>query len=74
LFAQGGLGILSLEAQNVCVLNKWIYKFINQTLFDKNLASKKCLKKSIGHVQWKLENRHLSLFSFNLNGNEEVPK
>ena len=45
LFAQGGLGILSLEAQNACVLNKWIYKLINQTLFDKNLARKKCLKK-----------------------------
>ena len=27
---QGGLGILNLETQNVCLLSKWLYKLINE--------------------------------------------
>jgi len=41
---QGCLGILNLEAQNACLLSKWLYKLINEDEIWQQLLRKKYLK------------------------------
>ncbi|WVZ55695.1 hypothetical protein U9M48_006322, partial [Paspalum notatum var. saurae] len=54
---QGGLGILNLEAQNTCLLSKWLYKLINEDRIQ--LLRKKYLKnKTISEVFWKRKDSH----------------
>ncbi|WVZ96731.1 hypothetical protein U9M48_042332 [Paspalum notatum var. saurae] len=56
---QGGLGILNLEAQNTCLLSKWLYKLINEDGIWQQLFKKKYLKnKTIAEVFWKPEDSH----------------
>ncbi|WVZ54468.1 hypothetical protein U9M48_005255, partial [Paspalum notatum var. saurae] len=56
---QGGLGILNLEAQNACLLSKWLYKLINEDGLWQQLLRKKYLKnKTIGEVFWKPGDSH----------------
>ncbi|WVZ49766.1 hypothetical protein U9M48_001095 [Paspalum notatum var. saurae] len=56
---QGGLGILNLEAQNTCLLSKWLYKLINEDGIWQQLLRKKYLKnKTIGEVFWKPGDSH----------------
>ncbi|WVZ54481.1 hypothetical protein U9M48_005268, partial [Paspalum notatum var. saurae] len=56
---QGGLEILNLEAQNACLLSKWLYKLINEDGLWQQLLRKKYLKnKTIGEVFWKPGDSH----------------
>ncbi|WVZ67862.1 hypothetical protein U9M48_016884 [Paspalum notatum var. saurae] len=56
---QGGLGILNLEAQNTCLLSKWLYKLINEDGIWQQLFRKKYLKnKTIGEFFWKPGDSH----------------
>ncbi|WVZ93427.1 hypothetical protein U9M48_039405 [Paspalum notatum var. saurae] len=56
---QGGLGILNLEAQNTCLLSKWLYKLINEDGTWQQLLRKKYLKnKTIGKDFWKSGDSH----------------
>jgi hypothetical protein len=40
----GGLGILNLEIQNICLLSKWLFKLLNEDGVWQNLLRKKYLK------------------------------
>ena len=56
---QGCLGILNLEAQNACLLSKWLYKLINEDEIWQQLLRKKYLKnKTIGEVFLKPGDSH----------------
>ncbi|WVZ62207.1 hypothetical protein U9M48_011977 [Paspalum notatum var. saurae] len=56
---QGGLEILNLEAQNTCLISKWLYKLINENGIWQQLLRKKYLKnKTIGEVFWKPGDSH----------------
>ncbi|WVZ49763.1 hypothetical protein U9M48_001092 [Paspalum notatum var. saurae] len=56
---QGGLGIKNLEIQNVCLLSKWLYKFINEEGVWQELLKNKYLQgKTIGEVHWKSGDSH----------------
>lgn len=56
---QGGLGILNLEIQNVCLQSKWLYKLIDEDGILQELLRKKYLNhKTTGEVQWKPGDSH----------------
>jgi hypothetical protein len=56
---QGGLGIMNLEIQNVCLLSKWLYKLVNEDGVWQDLLRKKYLKnKIISEVHWKPRDSH----------------
>ena len=40
----GGLGITNLDAQNVCLLNKWLFKLLNEDGTWQQLLRRKNLK------------------------------
>ena len=40
----GGMGIIDLDVQNVCLLSKWLYKLINEDGVWQQLLKKKYLK------------------------------
>jgi hypothetical protein len=40
----GGLGIVNLEAQNVCLLSKWLFKLLNEDGMWQKLIRRKYLK------------------------------
>ena len=82
---QGGLGILNLEIQNVCLLSKWLYKLINEDGVWQELLRKKYLKnKTISEVKWKpgdsyflsglmkVKDRFLHLSTFNLHNGTQI--
>jgi hypothetical protein len=50
---QGGLGIINLEVQNICLLSKWLFKLIHEDGVWQELLRKKYFKnKIIGEVRW----------------------
>ena len=56
---QGGLGIIILEVQNVCLLSKWFFNLVNEDGLWQELFRKKYLKnKTIGEAQWKPGDSH----------------
>jgi len=56
---RGGLGIKNLELQSRCLLNKWLYKLINQGHLAKFI--KKQVPKELDHCSGAKESRGLSL-------------
>jgi hypothetical protein len=40
---QGGLGIMKIDVQNKCLLNKWLFKLINEDGIWQNVLRKKYL-------------------------------
>ena len=49
---QGGLGVLELEAQNKCLLSKWLYKLLNEEgMWQSMLRNKYFTNKTLSQVQ-----------------------
>jgi hypothetical protein len=40
----GGLGILDLDVQNICLLSKWLYKLLNENEVWQSIIKKKYLQ------------------------------
>jgi hypothetical protein len=57
---QGGLGIQNLEIQNQCLLNKWLFKLINEDgLWQIIIRNKYLAGQTIGKVDRKPRDSHL---------------
>ena len=56
---QGGLGILNLDAQNKCLLSKWLFKLINEQGVWQTLLRRKYLQfKSLTQVEYSPGDSH----------------
>jgi hypothetical protein len=79
---QGGLGILNIDAQNRCLLSKWLFKLINKDGLWQNMLRPKYLRtQTIVQVQRKpgdssdlmrVKESFLSLGHFKLNNGENI--
>lgn len=55
----GGLGILNLDFQNICLLSKWLFRLINKDGVWQNLLRRKYLyNKSLTQVQHRPRDSH----------------
>jgi hypothetical protein len=55
----GGLGILNLETQNTCLLNKWIFKLLNEDGMWQRVLKRKYVKnKCLSQIERRLGDSH----------------
>jgi hypothetical protein len=55
----GGLGILDLDVQNICLLSKWLCKHLNENGVWQSMVKKKCLQnKTLSQVNKRKGDSH----------------